>query len=107
MDIKTGQSNIALLNAEEAVRYGIRAGDKIKISWQGKNVIAEANTSRKRIKAGQIGIYRDIWEETNIPADTIVEIDFLERAKSIQAIKKRSCGFRNLKRLLTRIPINS
>lgn len=32
MDIKTGQSNIALLNVEEAIRFGIRAGDKISIA---------------------------------------------------------------------------
>jgi formylmethanofuran dehydrogenase subunit D len=52
LDIKTGQSNIALLNVDEAVRYGIKAGDKIKISWQDKSVIAEANTSEKRVKPG-------------------------------------------------------
>lgn len=89
LDIKTGQSNIALLNSEEAIHYGIRAGDKIKISWQSKNIIAEANTTAKRVKAGQIGLYRDIWEVTKIPDSTIVEVNFLERAKSIQAIKKR------------------
>lgn len=92
LDIKTGQSNIALLNSEEAVRFGIRAGDKIKIHWLGKTIIAEANTSRQRIKPGSIGLYRDIWEKLKIPDKTIVEIEFLERAVSIQAIKKRLLG---------------
>ena len=92
LDIKTGQSNIALLNTEEAVRYGIRAGDKIRISWLKKNIIAEANTTDKRVKAGQIGLYKDIWEKIKIPTNTIVEVSFMERAKSIQAIKKRLLG---------------
>lgn len=92
LDIKTGQSNIALLNSDEAVRFGIRAGDKIKIQWLGKTIIAEANTSRQRIKTGSIGLYRDIWEKLKIPDKTIVEIEFLERAQSIQAIKKRLLG---------------
>lgn len=92
IDIKTGQSNIALLHADEAMRYGIRAGDKIKISWLGQKVIAEANTTRKRVKPGEIGLYRDIWENIKILPDTIAEISFLERAKSVQAIKKRLLG---------------
>lgn len=92
LDIKTGQSNIALLNVDEAMRYGIKAGDKIKISWLNESVIAEANTSEKRVKRGQIGLYKDIWESNNIALNTIVEIEFLERAKSITAIKKRLLG---------------
>lgn len=92
LDIKTGQSNIALLNVDEAMRYGIKAGDKVKISWQDKSVVAEANTSHKRVKPGSIGLYRDIWDKINIPANTIAQIDFIQRAKSIQAIKKRLLG---------------
>ncbi|MDP2812786.1 MAG: thymidine phosphorylase, partial [bacterium] len=92
LDIKTGQSNIALLNVDEAMRFGIKAGDKIKISWQKNSVIAEANTSEKRVPAGSIGLYRDIWESINIPLNTIAEVHFLERAKSVQAIKKRLLG---------------
>ena len=92
LDIKTGQSNIALSNEDEAVRYGIRAGDKIRITWLKKSIIAEANTTDKRVRAGQIGLYKDIWEKIKIPANAIVEVNFLERAKSIQAIKKRLLG---------------
>ena len=89
LDIETGQANIALVNEEEAMRYGIRAGDKIEILWQKNRIIAEANTSSTRVKPGQIALYRDIWEKMTIPQNTIVEVEFLERAKSIQAIKKR------------------
>ena len=92
LDIKTGQSNIALLNVDEAMRFGIKAGDKIKITWQDKSIIAEANTSRKTVKPGYIGLYRDIWENIKIAPNTIAEISFLERAKSVQAIKKRLLG---------------
>ncbi|MBT4209899.1 MAG: AMP phosphorylase [Candidatus Komeilibacteria bacterium] len=92
LDIKTGQSNIVLLNREEARRYGIKAGDKVKITWPDHSVIAEANTSQKRVKLGQIGFYKDIWEKMKISPNTIAEIEFIERAKSIKAIKKRLLG---------------
>ncbi|MFA5126489.1 MAG: AMP phosphorylase [Patescibacteria group bacterium] len=92
LDISTGQSNIALLNEKEATHYGIRAGDKIKICWQKNRVIAEANTTAKNVKPGQIGLYKDIWEQISIPPNTIVEVEFLQRSQSIQAIKKRLLG---------------
>lgn len=94
LDIKTGQSNIALLNSDEAMRYGIRAGDKISIVWQNNKIIAEANTTKTRVKSGQIGLYKDIWERIKIQPNTIVEINFLARAKSVQAIKRRLLGKR-------------
>ncbi|MFA6466465.1 MAG: AMP phosphorylase [Patescibacteria group bacterium] len=92
LDIETGQSNIVLLNVEEAMRYGIKAGDKVRISWQNQSIIAEANTSQTRVRAGQIGLYKDIWKNIKISPNTIAEIEFLERAQSIQAIKKRLLG---------------
>ena len=92
LDIETGQSNIILLNEDEAISYGIRAGDKVKISWENKYIIAEANTTEKRVKSGLIGLYKDIWKRRKIPNNTIVEVKFLEKAKSVQAIKKRLLG---------------
>ncbi len=92
LDIETGQSNIILLNEEEAVLYGIRAGDKVRVSWNKNYIIAEANTTGKRVKAGQIGFYKDIWKKKKINNNEIVEVEFLEKAKSVQAIKKRLLG---------------
>ena len=92
LDIKTGQSNIALLNDKEAMRYGIHAGDKIKISWDHKSLVAEANTTEEKIQSGHIGLYKDIWEKSAIKNNLIAEIEFIARAPSVQAIKKRLLG---------------
>lgn len=94
LDIETGQSNIALLNVDEATRFGIHAGDKIEICWDHKKIVAEANVSEQKIYTGHIGLYRDIWQNNKISPNTIVEVNFIERAKSIQAIKKRLLGKR-------------
>ncbi len=94
LDIETGQSMIALLNTNEAYHYGIKAGDKIKIFWNGKSITVEANTTKSRVRPGQIGFYRDIWSKKKVADDTIVKVEFQERAKSIQAIQKRLNGER-------------
>ncbi|MFH0873323.1 MAG: AMP phosphorylase [Candidatus Komeilibacteria bacterium] len=94
LDIETGQGSIALLNEQEAWHYGIRAGDKIRIFWAKKFITAEANTTKSKVLPGQIGLYKDIWNKKSIPDETIVEVDFQERPKSIQAIQKRLQGKR-------------
>ncbi len=92
LDIETGQSNIALLNEKEAWHYGIHAGDKLKISWKAKSLTVEANTTKTKVKPGQIGLYKDIWSKKSLPLGSIVQVEFQERPKSIQAIQKRLQG---------------
>jgi len=94
LDIETGQSMIALLNSNEAWHYGIKAGDKIKISWPDNTITVEANTTKSRVKPGQIGFYRDIWSKKRITNNTIARVDFQRRPHSIQAIQKRLLGKR-------------
>lgn len=92
LDIETGQSNIALFNEKEAWHYGIHAGDKIKISWAKKTLTVEANTTKSKVRPGQLGLYEDIWIKNSVPSNHIVQVDFQERPKSIQAIQKRLQG---------------
>ena len=93
LDIKTGKQIIALINEEEAFHFGIRAGDKIEIKWRGKNAIVEANTSKKRISRGNLGLYSDFWGKyPSLQDQEIIEINFVDRAESIKAIKKKLFG---------------
>ncbi len=93
LDIKTGQQIIALFDEEEAFHFGIRPGDKIEIKWRGKIAVVEANTSVKRIQRGFIGLYSDFWDKYKSLQDLeIVEINFVGRAESVKAIKKKLRG---------------
>ncbi|MDD4289712.1 MAG: thymidine phosphorylase [Patescibacteria group bacterium] len=93
LDIKTGAEPIAMLHEEEAYHFGIRAGDKIQISWRGKKAIVEANTSIKKINRGNLGLYSNFWDKYSTLNDgEIVEIDFIGRAESVNAIKKKIFG---------------
>lgn len=93
LDIKTGSEPIAMLHEEEAYHFGIHAGDKVQVSWRGKKAIVEANTSLKKIDRGNLGLYSNFWEKyPSLQDKEIVEIDFIERAESINAIKKKIFG---------------
>jgi anaerobic selenocysteine-containing dehydrogenase len=93
LDIKTGAEPIAMLQEEEAYHFGIRAGDKIQVSWRGKKAVVEANTSIKKIQRGNLGLYSNFWDKyPSLQDNEIVEIDFIERAESVNAIRKKING---------------
>ncbi|MDD3284941.1 MAG: thymidine phosphorylase [Patescibacteria group bacterium] len=93
LDIKTGAEPIALLHEEEAYHFGIRPGDKIQITWRGKHAVVEANTSLKKITQGNLGLYSNFWDKyPSLQDQEIVEINFVGRAESVNAIKKKIFG---------------
>jgi len=93
LDFSTGQALIAMLNEEEAYHFGIHAGDKIALTWRGnKKTVVEVNLSDKRIKPGQIGLYREIWKKFDIETNEIVEVSVLGRPDSIKAIQRKLLG---------------
>ncbi|HNZ86277.1 MAG TPA: thymidine phosphorylase [bacterium] len=93
LDIKTGSEPIAMLHEEEAYHFGIRAGDKLQIAWRGKKAIVEANTSQKKIERGTLGLYSNFWDKyPSLQEGEIVELNFIERAQSVNAIKKKIFG---------------
>lgn len=94
IDEQTGSKKIALLNEKEAWHYGIRPGDHLKLVIGGRTLFVSANTSKTRIRAGQIGLYKEIWSGLSIPDNSIAEVSFRESSRSIQAIKKRLLGQR-------------
>jgi AMP phosphorylase len=92
LDVETGSLKIALFNEKEAWHFGIRAGDSLKLIINRKTYYVAANTSRQRVKPGQIGLYRDVWEKNRIKNGSIAEISYHESASSVKAIKKRLLG---------------
>lgn len=94
LDLQTGkQQFIALLNEEEANNFGIQAGDKISLTWQGnKTINVEINLTEKYLKPGFIGLYEDIWKKYSVEMNEIMEVHLLSRPDSILAIKKKLFG---------------
>ncbi len=93
LDIKTGVEPIALLQEEEAYHLGIQPSDKIEIMWRGKKAVVSVNLSKKEIDKGNVGLYSNFWDKFPTLQDKeIVEINFLDRAQSVNAIKKKIFG---------------
>lgn len=95
LDFSAGKQLIALMNEDEAVNFGIQAGDKISLTWRGnKRVNLEVNLTSREIKSGCIGLYEEIWEKYPVEMNEIMEVHVLSRPDSILAIRKRLLGGR-------------
>ncbi len=93
LDFSAGGEIVAVINEEEAETLGIQAGDRIELKWNNKQkIIVLADTSKSRVKAGYIGLFREVWRRHNITNDDIVEVAIISRPPSIQAIKRKMLG---------------
>jgi len=94
LDYTAGKENIIALNKQEAWHNGLRAGDRIAVTWNSTKFIAIINTTTSKVTQGEVGIYHDLWEKFKIRNNEIAELHFLKRAESVEAIKKKLLGKR-------------
>ena len=94
LDLSAGrQQLIALMNEDEAINFGVQAGDKISLTWRGSKIVnLEINLTSKEIKPGFIGLYEDVWKKFPVEMNEVMEVHLLSRPDSIIAIKKKLFG---------------
>ncbi len=93
LDITSGRGLEALLNAKEADSYGIRAGDRISIIWnKAKRTVVSVDLSDKEVKPGEIGLYKNVWQEKETKIGEVIEVKVEGRPLSIETIKKKMRG---------------
>ena len=94
LDFTTGGGvTVAVLNEKEGISYGIRAGDKIRLTWsKHKLMTVTAQFTETKVKRGEIGLFEEIWKHHTVDEDDIVQVDIESRPASIEAIKKRFLG---------------
>lgn len=93
LNIETGDAPKVLLNEQEALNFGIHAGDRIGLSWhRRKRIFATVNLAEKDVKPGEIGLFEEIWFKFPIKKDEIIEVAIVERPESINAIDKKLKG---------------
>lgn len=92
LDIEVGGEYIVVLNEDWANKKGIIPGDRIKITRNGKELIAIVDTSSKRIKKGEIGIFEEVEQAYGLKPGDKVNIKRIEETDSPRYIKKKLDG---------------
>lgn len=94
-DLSTGgQPFVVVLRNEDCQNFGIRAGDRLLLQADGKKVVVQADLTHKRVRPGEIGLFREVWRENKIAVGQPVTIEPLARPVSIEALKKLLLGKR-------------
>ncbi|NQT49110.1 thymidine phosphorylase [Candidatus Kuenenbacteria bacterium] len=93
LDISTGGDPIVLLNEEEAENYGIHPGDRVRLVWKkNKSITAVVDVTEKKVKAGEIGLFEEVWQKKQIEKDDVAEVSLESRPLSIETLKKKMLG---------------
>ncbi|MEK7631491.1 MAG: thymidine phosphorylase, partial [Patescibacteria group bacterium] len=94
-DLSTGgQPYVVVLRNEDGANFGIRAGDRIQLQCDGKKVVVQADLTHRRVRPGEIGLFREVWRDAKIGAGQPVMVEPLARPDSIEALKKKLLGKR-------------
>lgn len=88
IDIYTGK-NIVVLNKAEAQEHDVYSGYRTEISYKGKKIVAIVDVSNEIVKAGEIGVFREVATAHKLRQGEIVEIVHMDRPESIGWIKKK------------------
>ncbi len=94
LDFKAEGTLVAVLRESEARNFGVQPGDDLEIRWGKRRIIAEADFTNSKVRPGEIGLFREIWEEYPLRQREIVQVKVLSRPASIQAIIKKLLGKR-------------
>jgi len=94
-DLSTGgQPYVVVLRNEDGYNFGIRAGDRLLLQVDGKKVVVQADLTHRRVRPGELGLFREVWRENHIAPHQPVIISPLARPESIEALKKKLQGQR-------------
>lgn len=94
MDIATGDIQIVILNEKDAQEYDLHPMDRLVVKKGKKKTVAilDIAESKKAVPPGQIGFFEEALDAINAKHGDTVTIDFAEKPKSVQYIKKKLNG---------------
>lgn len=93
IDISDGEELILLLNEKDGRDYGISPLDKVILSYQGKEIILNADLTTKFVKPWQVWLFKDVYQKYDIPENSPVYVSFTHTTpKAVDAIKNGLLG---------------
>lgn len=92
IDFASGHRPEVAIRENEARRYGIRAADILKLKINKKIFFVGVNYTQNKVQEGEIGLFKEVWENAGIKNGQIAEVALIKRPESIMAIRKKLLG---------------
>jgi len=89
LDIERGK-NVVVMNGETARSMNLNLQDRVKVFWDGGEVVAVLELSERVINLGEVGLTRDVWECMEVPEE--VHLKPVVKPESVAYIKRRLLG---------------
>ena len=105
MDIHTGGTLVALLNAKEAFHLDFHTMDRIKVKKGRKieTVFLDISHNENLIPVGQIGLFEEVLKSLNAKNGDEIEIIPAGKPLSLEFIKKKLDGYKLTKKEIEQI----
>lgn len=92
LDFSSGDNPIVVFNELDANNFGIRPGDRVEIDWKMNKTVVNVDTTKTKVKKGEMGLFRETVQKTKIRSGDIVYFNLFDRPTSIKAINKKLKG---------------
>ncbi|MEA3357749.1 MAG: thymidine phosphorylase [Patescibacteria group bacterium] len=92
LDISAGNPLIVIVNTKDAHEQGLHQGSKGHLCWKDLCLYVAIDFSDSIVQPGEIGMYCEVWDKYDIPADDIVSLDIPEPSHSTDIIRKKIKG---------------
>ncbi|MDD3434360.1 MAG: thymidine phosphorylase [Candidatus Pacebacteria bacterium] len=92
LDIRTGHPWVVVMHEADSNKYGVRAGDELVIKWDNRTTEVSVDITNNLIKEGELGVFKDVLDKSNIPENTIIDLKLAQPAPSLEAIRKKLRG---------------
>jgi AMP phosphorylase len=96
LDFSTGGEAVAVFQRAEARRFGVSAGSPVLLAWRSagreQTFVATAQVSQHKVRAGQLGVFRETIRATHLHTGDPVTVELLGRPPSVTAIIKKLQG---------------
>jgi len=89
IDISTGYPRIVALSEVDAVRYGIKAGDVLRLKWRNHSTYVTVDLTTTLVKPGQVGLFKEIEKYYKIKDNELIEFELVGHPASLNAIQKK------------------
>jgi AMP phosphorylase len=91
IDIETGEKSI-IVNDGDAQELMLRLGDRVKLVKDGYNITALVDISDSMVKAGEIGVYKDLLGDFPAEDGDRIDLSLAPAPPSVEFIRKKMKG---------------
>ncbi len=87
-DLEQGRFEV-VLNSADASEWSLFQGDRVLVSFEGREVVSILDLSSRAVGRGEIGVFSEVVEKLKLKESKIVELTKINLPKTTDYIKKK------------------